>query len=50
MQGEDKECFVEFCVEKLDWPAQIPDLNTIKHAIYKPCLITQHQHLTSPFD
>jgi hypothetical protein len=26
-----KKCFVEIGVEELDWPAQSPDLNTIKH-------------------
>ena len=26
-----KTWFVEICVEKLDWPAQSPDLNPLKH-------------------
>ena len=26
-----QKCFVEISVEELDWPAQGPDLNTIKH-------------------
>ena len=26
-----KKWFVEYCVEELDWPAQSPDLNPIKH-------------------
>ena len=25
------DMFCRVCVERLDWPAQIPDLNTIKH-------------------